>query len=54
MKAALAARIAEVVCWAYGGKHPENDIKAWTTERNIVSGTRTNKDLVAPTIDTAL
>lgn len=52
----LAKRIAQIINWAYGGKKTEQDggdPKAWTSERNIVSGTRTNAADVLPMIQTA-
>lgn len=33
--------IAQVVNWAYRGKHPEKDERSWTTERHLISGVRT-------------
>ena len=49
--------MAQIINWAYGGKMTEQDggdPKAWTSERNIVSGTRTNAADVLPMIKTAL
>ena len=38
---ALAEEMAQVVNWAYRGKHPERDESAWTGERHLLTGIRT-------------
>jgi GNAT superfamily N-acetyltransferase len=38
--------IAEIVNWAYRGKHPVGDHRAWTGERHLLSGVRITESAV--------
>lgn len=41
-----AEELTTVVNWAYRGKHPDGDKHAWTSERHLLSGIRTDVDSV--------
>ena len=42
----FAPRVADVVNWAYRGKHAGVDERAWTGERHLISGIRTTEGAV--------
>jgi len=42
-----SSEIAQVVNWAYRGKRPVGEERAWTTERHLITGVRTTEADVA-------